>query len=76
MPTAADSIIVTIKSIGRRATGEQVFQTADDQTWVEVEPTSRVRVEPGETVTIRKAALGSYLLVTSGRVGTKVRRVK
>jgi hypothetical protein len=72
---AADSITVTIQSVGRRPTGEQVFKTTDGQVWVQLEPSSRVRVEPGETVTIRKAALGSYTLVTSTKVGAKVRRV-
>jgi hypothetical protein len=73
--TAADSITVTIQSIDRRPTGEQVFRTTEGQVWVELEPSSRVRVEPGATVTIRKAALGSYTLVTSTKVGAKVRRV-
>ena len=72
---AADSITVTIQSIDRRPTGEQVFRTTDGQVWLELEPSSRVRVTPGETVTIRKAALGSYTLVTYTKVGAKVRRV-
>jgi hypothetical protein len=75
-PAPPRGISVTIQSIGRRPTGEQIFHTSDGQTWVEVEPSTRVRVQPGETITIREAALGSYLLVTSTRVGTKVRRVK
>jgi hypothetical protein len=73
--TAADSITVTIQSIDRRPTGEQVFKTTEGQVWVELEPSSRVRVQPGQTVTIRKAALGSYMLVTPTKVGAKVRRV-
>jgi hypothetical protein len=75
LPAAPDSISVTIQFTDRQSTGEQVFKTQDGQVWVEIEPSSRVRVEPGETVMIRKAALGSYMLVTSKRVGVKVRRV-
>jgi Protein of unknown function (DUF3121). len=74
LPTDADSISVTIQSISRRLTGEQVFETTEGQVWVEIEATSHVRLKPGETVTIRRAALGSYVLVTSKRAGTKVRR--
>ena len=75
LPAAPDSVNLTIQSIGRRPTGEQLFYTKEGQVWVELEPSSRVHVKPGETVTIRKAALGSFMLVTSKRVGTKVRRV-
>jgi hypothetical protein len=75
LPAAPDSISVTIESVSRRPTGEQIFRTQEGQTWVEVEPSSRLRVQPGETVTIRKAALGSYVLVTSSRVGAKVKRL-
>ena len=74
-PADLDSISVTIQSVSRRSTGEQVFRTSDGQVWVEVESGSRVRVEPGDSVTIRKAALGSFVLVTSSKAGTKVRRV-
>jgi len=33
-------------------------------------------VKPGDTVTIKKAALGSYLLVAPNRVATRVRRLR
>jgi hypothetical protein len=75
LPTALDSISVTIQSVSRRQTGEQVFKTKEGQVWVEVEPSPRVRVEHGEIVTIRRGALNSYMLVTSRRAGTKVLRV-
>ena len=75
LPAAPDSISLTIESVGRRPTGEQIFRTREGQVWVEVEPYSQVRTKPGETVTIRKAALGSYVLVTSKRVGAKVKRL-
>jgi hypothetical protein len=75
LPISPGSISVTIQAISRRPTGEQIFKTNEGQVWVETESSSRVRVEPGETVTIRKAALGSYMLVTSKRAGAKVRRV-
>ena len=71
-----ESITATVQSIGRRPTGEQVVTTTDGQVWVEVEAYSRARPQPGETVVIRKAALGSFTLVTSKGIGTKVRRVK
>jgi hypothetical protein len=75
LPAAPDSISLTIESVGRWPTGEQIFRTREGQVWVEAEPYSRVRVGPGDPVTIRKGAIGSYVLVTSSRAGTKVRRL-
>lgn len=75
LPAGPDSINLTIESVSRRPTGEQVFRTTEGQVWVEVEPYSRVRVGSGDPVTIRKGAIGSYVLVTASRAGTKVRRL-
>lgn len=74
-PPSEDPELV-VASIDRRQSGEQVFTMANGQVWVEVEGHTRFRLKPGETVTIRKAALGSFMLVTSHRTGTKVRRVR
>ena len=48
LPAAPESVTVTIQSVDRRPTGEQVFKTREGQTWVEVEPSSRLRVAPGD----------------------------
>ena len=75
-PAAADSITSKVTSIGHRPTGEMFVTLEDGQVWVEVETGSGVQVKPGDTVTIHRAALGSYMLVNSRHVGSRVRRVK
>ena len=46
------------------------------QVWTQVMVDQRARVAVGDTVIIKKAALGSHLLVTQGRYATRVQRVK
>ncbi len=71
-----DSISMAVREVRRRSTGEFIATLENAQVWVQTETNSRARVEPGDTVTIRKAALGSYLLVTEGGIGTRVRRAQ
>ena len=75
-PEAADSITSKVASVGHRPTGEMIVTLEDGQVWVETETGSGARIKPGDSVTIHRAALGSYMLVTSSHVGTRVRRVK
>ena len=44
------------------------------QTWAFVEPDPRVR--PGDSITIKRAALGSFLMMTPSRRSYRVQRVK
>ncbi len=75
-PTEPDSLSGKVASVGHRPTGELVVTLEDGQVWVEVGPSGGVVVKAGELVTIRRASLGSYMLVTPTHVGTRVRRVK
>ena len=63
-------------SVSRRPTGEQAFILDNGQIWLETESSTAVRTQPGDIVTVRKGALGSYLLVTPKKVATHVRRIK
>lgn len=72
----ADSITVSVRSLRNRPTGEFVVTFDNGQTWVQREVNSRAVLRVGDTVTIRKAALGSYLLVTPDRIATRVRRLQ
>lgn len=71
-----ESITEKVTSVGHRPTGELVVTLANGQVWVQIESGSRAQVGVGQTVTIKKASLGSYLLVPPNRVATRVRRVK
>jgi hypothetical protein len=71
------SITGQVAQLGRRPTGELVVSLADGQVWAQIESDdSRSRVKIGDTITVRKASLGSYLLVGPDRIAMRVRRVK
>jgi hypothetical protein len=72
-----ESITGQVAQLGRRPTGELVVSLADGQVWSQVESDdSRSRVKVGDTITIRKATLGSYLLIGPDRIAVRVKRVK
>ena len=72
----AESITDTLAELGRRPTGELVFSLQNGQVWLQIEADTRTRVKAGDTVTIRKGALGSFLLVGPDRVSVRVRRAR
>lgn len=71
-----ESIEGTVASAGRQATGELVVTLENGQVWTQAEVLTQARVSPGDVVTIRKAALGSYVMVTANRVAMRVRRIR
>lgn len=70
------SISGTVASVARRPTNELVVTLESGQVWVQAESVTRVNLKPGDVVTIRKASLGSHLLVTQNRASMRVRRIK
>ncbi|HET7204927.1 MAG TPA: hypothetical protein VFI92_16320 [Steroidobacteraceae bacterium] len=70
------SITAQVAKLGRRPTGETIVSLADGQVWTQIESENRSRVKVGDTVTIRKGTLGSYLLVGPDGIAVRVRRVK
>ena len=71
-----ESISDTVAKVGWQPAGEFVVTLENGQVWTQLEVDPRARVAAGDTVTIKKAALGSHLLVTANRYATRVRRVK
>lgn len=70
-----DRIEVTIEGVLERPGGQRVITLENDQVWLLIEGTSRGRLKAGDRVTIRKAALGSYMLVTGSGVALRARRL-
>jgi hypothetical protein len=57
--------------------GRFTFVMSDGQQWTQVESTPVRNVRAGDAVTIRRAALGSYLLISErGGASVRVRRVE
>jgi hypothetical protein len=73
---APDSIEALVVGLARRPTGTQVITLDNGQVWVQTEPDNRGRLSAGDQVVIRKAALGSFLLVTESRGSMRVRRIE
>jgi len=74
--SAPDSMSATVAKVSRRSTEEMVVTLSDGQVWIQIEPDARARLKVGDTVTIKRAALASYLLVTPSGIATRVKRLK
>ena len=75
-PRAPESISGKVSHVARGSSGEFIVTLDDGQVWTQLDSYPVVRVAPGDMVTIKKASLGSYLLVTPSKVATRVRRTK
>jgi hypothetical protein len=75
-PAAPDSVTAAIKSLDRRRDGKFVVTLDNTQVWAQSEFNSQADVQVGDAITVRRGALGSYLLVTRAGIGTRVKRVK
>lgn len=69
-------ITARVRQVGLRRDGRFVVTLDNDQVWLQSETMSRARVAVDDEVKIREASLGSFLLVTTDDVATRVRRVK
>jgi hypothetical protein len=74
--TMPESITQEVAAVTRKKDGELVVTLANGQVWTQLETDRRARVSVGDTVTIKRAALGSYLLVTESKLATRVRRTR
>jgi hypothetical protein len=69
------SFSATVTTIERR--GDKFVVTfANEQVWAQTEVNTRIEVRVGDTVRIRRGALGSYLLSNEAGIATRVRRVR
>ena len=56
--------------------GVFVVTLDNGQTWIQSERDSRIQLEPQESVTVRRASLGSYLLAGKQGIAARVRRLR
>ena len=71
-----DRIEATVVGIRHRASGERLVTLDNGQVWLQTEITVRGHLAEGDQVVIRRAAFGSFQLVTPGRVALRVRRIE
>lgn len=72
---APTRITARVLSVTRIKSGQFIVTLDNGQTWRQGEGESYAPLDADETVTIKKAALGSYILITSGGRSIRVRRV-
>lgn len=73
---APTSVTAAVTSLTRRRDGKFVVTLDNAQVWSQSEINSQADVEVGDTVTVRRGALSSHLLVTKAGIATRVKRVK
>lgn len=70
------SIEAKVAKVSRAQSGERVITLDNGQVWMLTEVTSRGQISPGDSVEIRRAALGSFLFVTQGGARLRTRRIQ
>ncbi|MEZ5498341.1 MAG: hypothetical protein R3E77_02805 [Steroidobacteraceae bacterium] len=70
-----ESLTAKVTDIGRRPRGEMVVTLENGQVWVQKFVDARFQLEEGDTVEIKAASLGSFLMV-HGKHSTRVSRVR
>jgi hypothetical protein len=71
-----ERIEAKVISVQARSTGERIITLDNGQVWLQTEATIRGPLATGDSVVIRRAALGSFQLVTPGQVSLRVRRIE
>jgi hypothetical protein len=70
------SIEAAITVVERRRDGLFVVTLDNGQVWSQSELDSRAEVRVGDTVSVRRGAFGSHLLITTAGIATRVKRVR
>lgn len=73
---AQASVTAAVTALAEQRDGKFVVTLDNAQVWAQSEFNSQADVAVGDAVTVRRGALGSYMLVTKAGIATRVRRVK
>lgn len=73
---APNSVTAAVTALDRLRDGKFVVTLDNAQVWSQSEINSQADVKVGDTVTVRRGAFSSYLLVTKAGIATRVKRVK
>jgi hypothetical protein len=74
--SSASSIQSGVVSIKYLVRNQRQFTLDNGQIWYETDKGQSVKVKIGDQVTIKDAAMSSYLLITPGGASIRVRRLK
>jgi hypothetical protein len=73
---SVDSITGTVKGVSQNASGRYVVELDNGQLWAQSETDSYPVVRAGDMVTIKRGAVGSFVLSGPHSVSWRVRRVR
>lgn len=71
---AVERIEMEVARVSSRLDGRHSFVMTNGQVWTQVQPDSASNVRPGDSIAIRRAALGSYMLSPERGAAHRVRR--
>lgn len=71
-----DKLEAVVAKVDRKPLGEFVVALANGQVWTQKSPDPHFKVKAGDAVTIRRASLGSFMMILPGGRSTQVARVK
>lgn len=71
-----DRIEAAVTAVRTLAEGERMVTLDNGQLWMLTEVTSQGFLKAGDRVVVRKAAVGTFMLVTPGRVALRAKRVQ
>lgn len=74
--SAPETVTASVTAIRLLHDGKFVVTLDNAQVWSQSEINSQADVRVGDSVTVRRGALKSYLLVTKAGIATRVKRVK
>jgi hypothetical protein len=71
-------IQAVVLNVSKQGYGQEALRVTLDngQIWAQAESVTHARIRKGDTITIRKASLGSFLLVTASDATMRVRRLR
>lgn len=74
--TALEELEARVTRVAAQASGDFLITLDNGQVWAQIATGRPARVKVDDTVTIRRASLGSFILSASTARGVRVRRVK
>jgi hypothetical protein len=75
-PVQPEALNATLGAVEFRADGMRLFTLDNGQRWLETDSQRRGVAVAGDRIEIRRASFGSFMLITTARVGIRVRRMQ
>lgn len=73
---APDRVEAKLARVVKTRSGQRMVTLDNGQTWLLTEVTSKGRIKPGDPIVVKRAALGSFMIVTEAGIRLRARRLK